>query len=140
MTVWTPTEEENQKIAEAFPDIDCQHTPYGDRVIFQLRSPQSKTKGGIILTEDSSDVQKWNEQVARVVSLGANSFHFQIDLTPWPEGPWFGLGDFVRVPMYGSERWEVEKDGQKAIFVIRRCHEVIAKIHGNPLEVKTYVA
>lgn len=136
---WIPTEDDKAKLLEAFPDIDPMHEPFGDRVLFQLMPPKEVTKGGIIIPIESKEVEQWRQQTALVIALGPTVFKFHQDLTPWPEDDWFAVGDFVRVPMYGAERWVIEKNGKKAIFVIRRAHEVIAKITGNPLEIAAYV-
>ena len=50
-------------LAEAFPDVDPEYRPYGSRVLVQIRTAITKTKGGIILTSDTVDTEKWNTQV-----------------------------------------------------------------------------
>ena len=138
-TTWTPDESEIKELEDAFPSLSPQHTPFGDRIIFQLKLPKEKTAGGIILPEDVKENAMWSTQVAKVISIGPGAFKFHTDMTPWPEGPWFAEGDYVRIPMYGSERWLVEQDGKKAVFVIRRSHEVIAKVNCNPLRLKEFL-
>ena len=73
-----------------------------------------------------------------------------------PEGPWFKVGDFVRLPKYGGDRFDVEwayedyevdsstgrrekltrKD--KVVFAIFKVKDVIAKITASPLSVKAF--
>jgi hypothetical protein len=65
-------------------------------------------------------------------------------MKPWPEGSWCVVGDFIRVPKWGGDRWEVKVPGEDqsedpALFMIINDHEVIAKITGNPLDTKAFL-
>ena len=42
-------------IAEGFPDVDPGVTPLGSRVLVQIRAPQRKTRGGIILASGAME-------------------------------------------------------------------------------------
>ena len=55
---------------EAFPEANPGIVPFGSRVLVQIRTPKTKTASGIIIDNGSRDTEKWNTQVARVVSLG----------------------------------------------------------------------
>jgi hypothetical protein len=62
----------------------------------------------------------------------------------WPEGSWAQVGDFVRVPRWGGDRWErnVPNEADKedpVLFMTINDHEVIAKITDDPLSFKAYV-
>ncbi len=131
-----------ETIEEFFPVADSGLAPAGHRLICQIRKPKLKTKGGIILTEDSRDVESDNTQVAKIVAIGEGAFKSRTDLKPWPEGAWCEVGDFVRVPKYASEHWAVKTgplEGDRAIFIVIRDHDVIGKITGDPLAVVAYV-
>src|SRR6202000_3419010 len=93
----TYTEEE---IAEAFPDIDPGFEPFGSSVLVKLRSAKSKTKGGIILVNDTQETEKWNTQIAKVIKLGPLAFHNRDKVELWPEGAWCKAGDYVRISKY----------------------------------------
>ena len=62
-------------------------------------------------------------------------------MEPWPEGSWCEVGDYIRVPKWGGDRWEVMvgADEEKALFMILNDHEIIAKVTGNPLEMRAFV-
>ena len=127
-------------LAEAFPAVDAGVQPFGSRVLVQIRTAISVTKGGIIVPENTKDTEKWNTQVAKVIAIGSLAYKNRNTQEPWPEGQWCQPGDFVRVPKYGGDRWEVEynKD-DKAMFVIFNDLDVIGKVTGNPLSVKAFI-
>lgn len=131
-------------LAEAFPAADAGVQPFGSRVLVQIRTPKTKTTGGIILHSESRDTEKWNTQVAKVVSVGPLAFKNRNTMDQWPEGSWCGVGDFVRVPKYGGDRWEVPlgaKDGhnESAMFVIFNDLDIIGQVTGDPLAIKAFI-
>lgn len=127
-------------LAEAFPAVDAGIQPFGSRVLVQIRTPMTKTAGGIFLDTGSRDTEKWNTQVAKVVSHGPVAYRNRNNLEPWPEGSWAHPGDFVRVPKYGGDRWEVElKDGEKALFVIFNDLDILGKVTSDPLAVRAFI-
>ena len=128
------------ELDRAFPDVDPGVSPLGSRVLVQIRTPKTVTVGGIILTADTKDTEKWNTQVAKVIAVGDLAFKKRDDMTPWPEGAWCKPGDFVRVGKYGGDRYEVEfKDGEAAMFVIFNDTEIIARVTGDPLKMKAFI-
>ena len=131
-------------IAEAFPAADAGVQPFGSRVLVQIRTPKTKTAGGLILHSESRDTEKWNTQVARVVSLGPLAFKNRNTMADWPEGSWCAAGEYVRVPKYGGDRWEVPlgmKDGnnESAMFVIFNDLDIIGQVTGDPLAIKAFI-
>ena len=125
---------------EAFPAIDPGVQPFGSRILCQIRLAKTKTAGGIILTGDTKDTETWNTQVAKVVSVGDLAFKNRNTQAPWPEGSWCGVGDFVRVPKYGGDKWTVRIDeDQEVIFVIFNDLDLVGKITGDPLAMKAFV-
>jgi co-chaperonin GroES (HSP10) len=131
-------------IRDAFPDVDAGAIPLGARVLVQLRKAKTKlTKSGIILAEETRDTERAQNPVGRVVAIGPLAFKKRDTMEPWPEGSWCEVGDFLRVPKWTGDRWEVAigdaKDSERVEFMIMNDHEVIAKITGNPLEVRAFV-
>lgn len=131
------------ELATAFPDVSPGCSPLGSLVLVQLRSAKLKTVGGIILPEETRDAEKWNSQVGKVISVGPVAFKKRDSLTDWPEGAWVKPGDFVRVPLYGGDRWAVpipgRPAGEEALFVLFDDLNLRAKIDGDPLAMKAYV-
>ena len=106
-------------LKEAFPAVEPGVKPLGSRVLVQVRTPETKSKGGIILTENDKDTQYWNTSVAKVVALGPLAFKNRNTQESWPEGAWCSVGDFVRVPRYGGDRWkEVSETGESGHFIL----------------------
>ncbi len=130
-----------QKLAEAFPEVDPCVEPLGARVLIQLRRVPTATRSGIILTAETQDTAKWNNQIAKVVAVGPVAFRNRETAEVWPEGTWVRVGDFVRVPRWNGDRIEVKvKDSDTpVVFVIFNDHELIAKVTGDPLEQRIYV-
>lgn len=127
-------------LREAFPQADPGITPFGSRVLVQIRTPKTKTASGIIIDNGSRDTEKWNTQVARVVSVGALAFKNRNSMEPWPEGSWCGPGDYVRVPKYGGDRWEVPlPGGESALFVIFNDLDIIGQVTGDPLAIRAFI-
>ena len=101
---------------DAFPKVDPNYEPFGSRVLVQLRVSKSKTKGGIILIDETRDTEHWNTQVAKVIAVGALAFHNRNTFELWPEGTWCHPGDYVRVPKYGGDRWSVKLGDDEIVF------------------------
>ncbi len=129
-------------IAWAFPSVDPGAKPLGGRVLVQLRrTKKTVTSAGIILVEETKETEKWNNMVAKVVENGPLAFKKRDTMEAWPAGSWCEPGDYIRVPKWGGDRWEVEvgDDEEKALFMILNDHEIIAKVTGNPLEMRAFV-
>ena len=71
-------------------------------------------------------------------------FRSRDTMQPWPEGTWANVGDFVRVPKWGGDRWEIKTPGaddheDPVLFMTLNDHELISQVTGNPLKFKAYV-
>jgi co-chaperonin GroES (HSP10) len=133
------------EISWAFPTVDPGAKPLGARILVQLRRTKKKTSmGGIILVEETKETEKWQNMVAKVIEIGPLAFKNRDTMTPWPEGSWVVVGDYIRVPKWGGDRWEVQVEGEdeledKALFMILNDHEIIAKVTSDPLAMKAYL-
>ena len=131
-------------VDEAFPACDPGVTPFGSRVLVQIRTPKKKTAGGIMLVGETRETEHYNTQVAKVIAVGSLAFKNRNTMESWPEGSWCAPGDFVRVPKYGGDRWEVPlgmKDGnnESAMFVIFNDLDIIGQVTGDPLAIKAFI-
>lgn len=137
-----PSAEDRQaELDWAFPAVDPGIVPFGSRVLVQIRSPRKASRGGIILTDDSMETEKWNTQVAKVISVGPLAFKNRNTMAEWGEGAWCAPGQFVRIPKYAGDRWEVPmgKGDESALFVLFNDLEITGGITGDPLVIKAYV-
>lgn len=131
------------ELSWAFPDIKPGQSPYGGRVIVQLRRIK-KTKGVIIIVDETKENEKWNNMIGKVVAIGPLAFKNRDTMQPWIEGSWAEIGDYVRVPRWGGDRWERNVPGEDSksdpvLFMTLNDHELIAKITDDPLSFKAYV-
>jgi co-chaperonin GroES (HSP10) len=132
-----------QELAWAFPDVKPGMEPLGGRLIVQLRRIKKKA-GMIIIVDETKENEKWNNMIGKVVALGPLAYKNRDTMQSWPEGSWAQLGDFVRVPRWGGDRWEIKDPADGAnedpvLFMTINDHEVIAKVSSNPLSFKAYV-
>ena len=138
------TEADPAELAWAFPDVQPGQAPYGGRVVVQLRRIK-KNAGKIILVEETKENEKWNNMIGKVVAIGPLAFKNKDTMASWPEGSWAEIGDYVRVPRWGGDRWERPVIGEEngdlnpVLFMTINDHELIAKVTDNPLSFKAYV-
>jgi len=134
-----------QTLEEAFPVVDPLMAPYGARVLIQLRAVKEKvTSAGIYIPEDTKETEKWNTMIGKVIALGSLAFCNRETMQPWPEGAWAKVGDFVRVPKWGGDRWEIDfTDANgingRALFTFFNDHELIGKVTGDPRAIKAFI-
>ena len=132
-------------LEEAFPLVDPGAIPLGARVLVQLRKAKKRmTESGIILPEETRDTERAQNPVGKVISLGPLAFKKRDTMESWVEGTWCEVGDFIRVPKWGGDRWEVPVPGETreddpALFMVLNDHEVIAKLTGDPLAMKAFL-
>ena len=140
-----PVASGDAELAWAFPSVDPGAKPLGGRILVQLRRTKKKaTSAGIILVEETKETEKWNNMVAKVLMIGPLAFKNRDTMQGWPEGSWCEVGDYIRVPKWGGDRWEVKVPGEDdledpALFMVLNDHEVIAKVTGDPLAMKAFL-
>lgn len=140
-----PEARDGAELAWAFPAVDPGAKPLGGRILVQLRRAKKKvTSAGIILPGETRETEKWQNMVAKVIEIGPLAFKHRDTMQSWPEGSWCAPGDFIRVPKWGGDRWEVKVPGEDdnedpALFMILNDHEIIAKVTCDPLDMKAFV-
>lgn len=137
-----PVRTDSQELQDAFPNVDPGIAPYGTRVLVQIRTAKAKSAGGILLHNETKETEKWNTQVAKVIALGPVAFANRDTLKPWPEGNWCSPGEYVRVPKYGGDRWEVPvpgRDGEPALFAVYKDLDIIGSVTGDPLAIVAFI-
>jgi len=145
MKISEPVAFDEAELAWAFPSVDPGAKPLGGRILVQLRRTKKKaTSAGIILVEETKETEKWQNMVAKVVEIGPLAFKHRDTMQAWPEGSWCAVGDYIRVPKWGGDRWEVKVPNDDdfedpALFMVLNDHEVIAKLTGNPLAMRAFL-
>jgi len=133
------------ELAWAFPEVNAGQQPFGGRVVVQLRRIKKTVNGGrIILVAETKESEKWNNMIGKVVRIGPLAFKNRDTMASWPEGSWAEVGDYVRVPRWGGDRWERAVPGEDdeedpVLFMTINDHELIAKVTDDPLSFKAFV-
>ncbi|CAB4240886.1 hypothetical protein UFOVP56_28 [uncultured Caudovirales phage] len=133
------------ELAWAFPDVNPGQAPFGGRVIVQLRRIKKTAAGSkIILVSETKESEKWQNMIGKVISIGPLAFKNRDTMTSWPEGSWASVGDYVRVPKWGGDRWERHVPGEAesedpVLFMTINDHELIAKVTDDPLSFNVFI-
>lgn len=127
----------------AFPNVASGMEPFGGRIIVQLRRIKKKTER-IVLVQETKENEKWNNMIGKVIAVGPLAYKNRDTMQSWPEGSWAQAGDYVRVPKWGGDRWEIKvpngnDEDDPVLFMTLNDHELIAKVVANPLSFKAYV-
>ena len=135
---------DQQELKWAFPDVSPGQKPFGGRVVVQLRRIKKTTASKIILVAETKETEKWQNMIGRVVEIGPLAFKNRETMESWPEGSWASVGDYVRVPKWGGDRWEREVPNEEGnedpvLFMTINDHELIARVTDDPLSFKAYV-
>jgi co-chaperonin GroES (HSP10) len=135
---------DEQELKWAFPEVSAGQKPFGGRVVVQLRRIKKTTASKIILVAETKETEKWQNMIGKVVEIGPLAFKNRDTMQPWPEGSWASVGDYVRVPKWGGDRWEREVPNEEGnedpvLFMTINDHELIAKVTDDPLSFKAYV-
>ena len=135
---------DQQELEWAFPDVSPGQKPFGGRVVVQLRRIKKTTASKIILVAETKETEKWQNMIGRVVEICPLAFKNRETMESWPEGSWASVGDYVRVPKWGGDRWEREVPNEEGnedpvLFMTINDHELIAKVTDDPLSFKAYV-
>ena len=120
---------DSRSFEECFPDIDCGVVPQGNRIVVQLRRPISKSKGGIVLVDETRQTIRYGDTIAIVKAVGPLAYKMRGErgeLISWGEGPWVKVGDIVRSLKWGGDRWSVPHDGDWISFIITNDKDAIA--------------
>lgn len=124
---------------DAFPTVDPGIIPFGSRVMVQVRRAKSQTKGGIYIPEEARKTEASNTQVAKVAAIGPLAYKNRNNMESWPEGSWCNVGDFVRTPKYGGDRWTVKHNDEEIEFVIFNDLDIIGKVTADPTTIRAFI-
>ena len=79
--------------------------PSGWRLLVLPFSPREKTKGGVLIAQESLDKLRIATNCGYVVSMGPLAYH---DKEKFPTGPWCKKGDWVIFARYAGSRLPIE--------------------------------
>ena len=79
--------------------------PSGWRLLVLPFSPREKTKGGLLIAQESLDKLRIATNCGYVISIGPLAYH---DKEKFPTGPWCKKGDWVVFARYAGSRLPIE--------------------------------
>ena len=79
--------------------------PSGWRLLVLPFSPREKTKGGILIAQESLDKLRIATNCGYVLSMGPLAYH---DKEKFPTGPWCKVGQWVVFARYAGSRLPIE--------------------------------
>ena len=79
--------------------------PTGWRILVLPFKMGEKTKGGVLLGQESLDRQQVASQCGNVIAMGDACY---VDKERYPSGPWCKVGDWVVFARYAGSRIEIE--------------------------------
>ena len=79
--------------------------PSGWRLLVLPFSPREKTKGGILIAQESLEKLRIATNCGYVLSMGPLAYH---DREKFPTGPWCKKGDWVIFARYAGSRLPIE--------------------------------
>ena len=131
----------DKTIDEMFPPIDPEFTPFGHRVVVQVRRVVAKTSSGIILAKETKETEAYNNTVAKLIAVGPLAFKNRTTGEPWPEGTWAEVGEYVKVSRWGGERWSVDLDDglEPVMMAILSDGDLIGKYTGDVRKVRSHM-
>jgi len=112
---------ENKSLLERLP------SPTGWRILVLPYAGPKKTKGGIILSDQTQDTIQMTTVCAYVLKVGELAYK---DKEKFPEGPWCKEGEWVIFGRYAGSRFKIE-GGEVRIL---NDDEIIARIN-NPEDI-----
>jgi chaperonin GroES len=101
---------ENPKLRPALQEKYKEETeklpkPTGWRIIVLPFRMDEKTKGGILMGQDTLDKQQVASQCGNVLAMGPQCYK---DKERYPDGPWCKKGDWVIFARYAGSRIQIE--------------------------------
>ena len=109
------TTQEREEYLNTLPD------PVGYRMLLKPYIPEKKTKGGILLSDKTTETMEMTTVVGLVIKMGELCYK---DKDKFPEGPWCKAGQFVIYGRYAGARFKT-KFGEHRIL---NDDEIIATI------------
>jgi len=79
--------------------------PTGWRILILPFKMKEKTKGGIIMGQDTLEKQQVASQCGNVLAVGPHAYQ---DKERFPNGPWCEVGDWIMFARYAGSRIKIE--------------------------------
>ena len=98
--VWDGAQAEKKK-----NEVEKIPQPSGWRMVLFPLKLQGKTKGGVLLTDDTVTESQVTTNICKVVKMGPECYK---DKEKFPSGPWCKEGDWVLITRYAGSRIRID--------------------------------
>jgi len=98
--IWDGKAVEKQK-----KELDKVPNPSGYRIVLFPLKLDSKTKSGIILTDDTVTESQLTTNICKVLKVGSDAYK---DKDKFPTGPWCKEDDWVLITRYAGSRIRID--------------------------------
>ena len=114
--VWDGAQAEKKK-----NEVEKIPQPSGWRMVLFPLKLQGKTKGGVLLTDDTVTESQVTTNICKVLKMGPECYK---DKEKFPSGPWCKEGDWVLITRYAGSRIRI--DGGELRII--NDDEILAKV------------
>ena len=98
--VWDGAQAEKKK-----NEVEKIPQPSGWRMVLFPLKLQGKTKGGVLLTDDTVTESQVTTNICKVLKMGPECYK---DKEKFPSGPWCKEGDWVLITRYAGSRIRID--------------------------------
>ena len=91
--------EQKKKELEKIPE------PTGFRIVLFPLKLEGKTKGGVLLTDDTIQESQITTNICKVLKIGPSAYK---DKERFPDGPWCKQDDWVLITRYAGSRIKID--------------------------------
>ena len=98
--VWDGAQAEKKK-----DELEKVPQPSGWRIVLFPLKLQGKTKGGVLLTDDTVTESQVTTNICKVLKMGPECYK---DKEKFPSGPWCKEGDWVLITRYAGSRIRID--------------------------------
>ena len=98
--VWDGAQAEKKK-----NEVEKIPQPSGWRMVLFPLKLQGKTKGGVLLTDDTVTESQVTTNICKVLKMGPECYQ---DKEKFPSGPWCKEGDWVLITRYAGSRIRID--------------------------------
>ena len=105
--VWDGAQAEKKK-----DELEKVPQPSGWRIVLFPLKLQGKTKGGVLLTDDTVTESQVTTNICKVLKMGPECYK---DKEKFPSGPWCKEGDWVLITRYAGSRIRIDGDELRII-------------------------
>ena len=100
--IWDGKAVEKQKKKDELEKVP---QPVGWRIVLFPLKLESKTKGGLYLTDDTVEQSQITTNICKVLKVGSDAYK---DKERYPDGPWCKEGDWVLITRYAGSRIRID--------------------------------